>query len=273
MKKHMLRSAPNLLGPLVITLVPLVVHAEDAQSWGDRLLGDKTQFSIGTAMMVAPRYLGADSYRVQVLPVLAVQRGIFFADTSRGAGVQFQTDGGFYASQSVFYDFGRLQRNSVLRPGSPRLAGTGDVPGSVTTRTLLMQQITPSFSVNAEAEFALKDGARRNRYRLGAEFNLLQTAADTVALNADVHAGDRRYNQAYFGVTDAQSARTHFAAFKAGSGMYAYSVGASWNHTLSQHWTTTVQIAVMQYVDNAKASPLVANRTAVTGDAAVTYTF
>ena len=273
MKKHMLRSIPNLLGPLVITLSPLAVHAEDAQTWSDRLLGDKTQFSIGTAMIVAPRYLGSDNYRVQVLPVFAIERGIFFADTSRGAGVQFQTDGGFYASQSVYYDFGRLQRDSVLRPGSRKLAGMGDVPGSVTARTLLMQQITPNFSVNAEVEFALKDGARRSHYRLGAEYNLLKTSTDTVALSADVHAGDRRYNQAYFGVTDAQSARTHFAAFKAGSGMYAYSLGANWSHTLSPHWSTSVQIALMQYVDNAKASPLVANRTSVTGDAALTYTF
>ncbi|MGJ3701234.1 MipA/OmpV family protein [Variovorax sp. AFSI2.2] len=273
MKKHMLRRAPNLLGPLVIALVPLAARAEETQTWSDRLLGDKTQVSVGAATIVAPRYLGSDSYRVQLLPVFAIERGIFFADTSRGAGVQFQTDSGFYASQSVYYDFGRLQRNSVLRPGSTRLAGMGDVPGSVTTRTLLMQQITPSFSVNAEAEFSLKDGARRNHYRLGAEYNLLKNSTDTVALDVDVHAGDRRYNQAYFGVTDAQSARTPFSAFKAGSGMYAYSIGASWSHTLSPHWTTTLHVAVMQYVDNAKASPLVAKRTSVTGDAAVTYTF
>jgi outer membrane protein len=273
MRKHILRSVPNLLGPLVIALAPLAAHAEDAQPWRDRLLGEKAKFSIGTAMIVAPRYLGADNYRVQLLPVFAAERGIFFADTSRGAGVQFQTDEGFYASQSIYYDFGRLQRDSVLRPGSRKLAGMGDVPGSVTTRTLLMQQITPKFSVNAEAEFALEGAARHNHYRIGAEYNLLKTSADTVALSADVHAGDRRYNQTYFGVTDAQSARTHFAAFKAGSGMYAYSVGASWSHTLNAHWTTSVQIAAMQYVDNAKASPLVASRTSVTGDAAVTYAF
>ncbi|GKS92729.1 MipA/OmpV family protein [Acidovorax sp. SUPP2539] len=272
MKPTALRLAPCLLASVFVAM-PHAGHAQTLAGWGSRLLGDTTDFSIGAAARVTPRYPGSDDHRVEILPVLSVQRGIFFADTSRGIGLQWQSESGFYASQSVFYDFGRVQRNSPFRPGSRKLAGLGDVPDSVTTRTLLMQQFTPDFSVSAEAEFALESGARRNRYRLGAEYNLLKTSADTVSLSADVHAGDRRYNQAYFGVTPQQASRTRFAAFNAGSGVYGYAIGASWSHALAPHWTTSLQVSALRYVDNAEHSPLVVRRTSVTGGAAVTYTY
>lgn len=273
MKKHMLRSASFLMAFFAAASFPFAVQAEGSQTWSTRLLGEKGEFSIGAALRLAPRYQGADSYRGQPLPVFSAQRGIFFADSNRGAGLQFQTDSGFYVSQSVYYDFGRVERNSSLRPGSRTLSGMGDVPDSVTTRTLVMQQVTSRFSVNAEAEFALESGARRNRYRLGAEYRLLKDSTDEITFSGDIHAGDQRYNQAYFGVTPAQSARTRFAAFKAVSGVSAYALGAGWSHAWDSHWTTSLQITAMRYVDKVASSPLIANRTSVTGDAAVIYTF
>ncbi|MBB4130077.1 MipA/OmpV family protein [Xanthomonas sp. 3075] len=252
-------------------LLPCLAHAQTDLTGRSRLLGDHTDITVGAAAVAAPRYAGAERARVQANPVLVVQRGMMFFDTARGAGLQFQSDSGFYVSQSVYYDLGRLQRDSDWRPGSRVLAGMGDVPGSVTARTLVMQQITPYVNVNAEAEFALKDDARRNRYRAGVEFTLLHSASDTVTLDLDVHAGDRRFNQAYFGVTDVQAARTRLQGFNAGSGVYAAAVGSSWTHSLGDHWATTVGVTGTRYADNAEDSPLVVRRSFVGGTFAVTY--
>ncbi|KLD69893.1 MipA/OmpV family protein [Xanthomonas pisi] len=252
-------------------LLPCLAQAQTDLTGSSRLLGDHTEITVGAAAVAAPRYAGAERARVQANPVLVVQRGMLFFDAARGAGLQFQSDSGFYASQSVYYDLGRLQRDNDWRPGSRVLAGMGDVPGSVTARTLLMQQITPYVNVNAEAEFALKDAARRNRYRAGVEFTLLHSASDTVTLDLDVHAGDRRFNQAYFGVTDAQSARSGLQRFNAGSGVYAAAVGSSWTHSLGDHWATTVGVTGTRYADNADDSPLVVRRSFVSGTFAVTY--
>ncbi|MCC4610004.1 MipA/OmpV family protein [Xanthomonas campestris] len=252
-------------------LIPYIANAQADPAGSSQLLGDHTDVTVGAAGIAAPRYAGADRSRVQAMPVAVVQRGILFFDTARGAGLQFQSSSGLYVAQSIYYDLGRLQRDSNWRPGSALLAGMGDVPGSVTARTLVMQPITPYMSINAEAEFALKDAARRNRYRAGLQFNLLHSANDTVTLDLDVHAGDRRFNQAYFGVTDAQAQRTRFDSFNASSGVYAAAVGGSWTHSFGEHWATTLGVTGMRYADNADDSPLVVGRSFVSGTFAVTY--
>lgn len=252
---------------LATVALPLAAIAADP-AW----LGDKTDVVIGVGAQYAPRYAGADAGRVQAVPVLSVQRGLLFFDTTRGGGIQFQTGSGLYLSQSLGYDLGRLQSDSDWRPGSARLAGMGDVPGSLTARTLLMQKLGP-VSLSAEAEFALRDGARRNRYRAGAEFAAWTGAHDGLSVSADTHWGDRRYDQAYFGVTEDQAARSRFDAFRSRSGLYACALGATWEHRFDAHWASTLQLAGTRYVDRAADSPVVERRNAFAATAAVTYTY
>ncbi|MBN6151859.1 MipA/OmpV family protein [Xanthomonas sp. AmX2] len=261
------------LSTLACALAPLAANAADADASGFRLFGRQTDLSVGVGTVVAPRYFGSKDDRAQPVPVLAARSGVVFFDTVRGLGVQIQTDGGFYASQSFGYDLGRLDRNSSWRPGSNTLAGMGDVPGSVTSRTMIAQQFNQYLMLNAEAEVTLKDGARRNNYRAGAKLTLLQNDRDTVTMDLDAHGGDHRYNQAYFGVTQAQSARSRFATYSAGSGFYAYSVGANWDHALSKHWSSSLTVVGTRYIDNADGSPIVQRRAFASGVAAVTYTF
>ncbi|WP_369981494.1 MipA/OmpV family protein [Xanthomonas bundabergensis] len=262
-----------LIPILACALSPLAADAADADASGFRLFGHQTELSIGAAAVEAPRYLGSKDERTLFAPVLIAQSGIVFFDSVRGLGVQFQTDGGFYVSQSFGYDLGRLDRDSSWRPGSKTLAGMGTVPGSVTSRTMIAQQFTPYFTLTAEAEFALKDGARRNNFRAGPKFTLLQSDKDTVTMNLDAHWGDRRYNQAYFGVTDAQSARSGYAVSKQDSGVYAYSVSANWDHALSKHWSTSLTVSGMRFADDVEDSPIVKRRAFASAIGAVTYNF
>ncbi len=262
-----------LLPILACALSPLAANAADADASGFRLFGHQTDISVGAGAVAAPRYLGSKDSRTLFTPVLVAQSGILFFDNVRGIGVQFQTDGGFYVSQSFGYDLGRLDRDSSWRPGSKTLAGMGSVPGSVTSHTMIAQQFTSYFTLTAEAEFALEDGARRNDYRAGAKFTLLQNDKDTVTMDMNALWGDRRYNQAYFGVTDAQSARSGYAVSKQDSGVYAYSVGANWDHALSKHWSTSLTVTGMRFADDIEDSPIVKRRAFASAVGAVTYNF
>ncbi|PPU91919.1 MipA/OmpV family protein [Xanthomonas albilineans] len=256
--------------------LPICVHATDADipshAANAGLFGDKTELSIGAGAMLTPRYAGSADDRLQGVPVFSLQRGIVFVDSVRGAGVQFQNAHGFSASQSFYYDLGRLQRNSAWRPGSARLAGMGDVPGTITARSFVMQQLTPSVALQAEAEFALKESARRNRYRAGAQFTLLHTPTDNVTMDLNAHWGDRRFNQSYFGVDAAQSAASNFRPYRADAGMYAYSVGADWDHTLSPHWTVSLLLNATRYVGATDGSPVVQRHAFASIGATMTYT-
>jgi len=238
------------------------------------LLGDKTEVTFGAGVGVMPRYLGSSETRVAPLPVIAVQRGIFFADIVRGVGAEYETKSGFYIRSALGYDEGRTTSDSTWQPGSNRLAGMGDVDGSMTLNVEATQRLTSWLSVTAAGEFALagqKD--RGNQYRLGLHADLRDTDRDTVTLDLNAHAGDRSYNQTYFGVTDAQGQTSRFSRFNPGSGLYGYSVTGSWTHSVDAHWSITTAVEVMRLTGDTVRSPLVREKTAVTGLASLNYSF
>jgi outer membrane protein len=229
--------------------------------------------TFGAGATYAARFPGAASRQLVPNPVLSIQRGILFADTLRGVGVQYRSASECYVAQSFFYDLGRLDRNNSWRPGSNRLTGMGDVPGSATVRTLIAQTFTAWFVVSAETEMALRDTARRNRYRLGVAFTTLKNAVDTVTIDLDGWWGDGRYNQAWFGVTPRQAARTGFAVFAPGAGVYQQVPGVSWEHHLDHHWSSTLQLTGTRYTGKVSDSPVVAQRTSASATAAIAYTY
>lgn len=91
--------------------------AARAGSAVDAILGDKLEEAVGVGVDVGPRYMGSDTYRATVIPLLSLQRGIFYADTSSGIGVQYQSASGFYLAQSVYYDAGRREKKGRVRAG------------------------------------------------------------------------------------------------------------------------------------------------------------
>ncbi|RQR51299.1 MipA/OmpV family protein [Burkholderia sp. Bp9140] len=270
--KHLQLSAPVAAAVLALTLSPLTARA-DGTTASLSLLGDSTQWVIGASAMVEPRYAGSNQTHLQFEPVFSVQRGVLFADTMRGAGLQYQTSWGFSISESIYYDWGRVDHNDTWRPGSDRLAGMGDVPGSATLHTLIAQQFSPWFAASIEADSTLKSGVSRNHVRAGGQFTVLTTATDKISANIDTWWGDHGFNQAYFGVTSDQSSRTGFAAFSPGGGLYAYSAGLEWDHTVSRHWSTTLQLVGTRYTDKAHGSPIVTDDVTFNAVAALNYSF
>ncbi|MFA0918125.1 MipA/OmpV family protein [Pseudomonas tremae] len=270
-----------LLKPLLNTLIACATmtligqaYAQEGDSAGSQsILGDKFNVNLGLGMAVLPRYMGADEYRSQVLPMLTVQRGIFFADTMRGLGVQFQSASGFGASAALNYDFGRTEKNSGNRPGSNELRGMGTVEGATVGDFMVSQQLAPWLSASAEAELRVAGEKRGNRYRLGFEGIAYHSQTDTVTLDIDAHAGDSRYNQTYFGVSPMQSQRSGFSRFTADSGIYAYSAALAWQHTFDAHWSSVASVGVTHYTDQTRGSPLVETDAEGSGLIALNYAF
>lgn len=258
----------------ICILLPLSSHAQEHNAEENiSLFGDRTEVIVGVGAAYIPRYLGAKNTRVIPLPTFSVYRGIFFVDTVRGAGAEYQTDGGFYSSLALGYDPGRTEKDSDWRPGSKRLQGMGEVKGATTANLLLAQILAPWLSINGEAELRMAGHKRGNRYRLGLESTLLQTAASEITLGANVHAGDGRYNRTYFGVSEAQAHTSQFSRFNAGSGVYAYSLSADWHYDFDQHWTASLGGNVMWFSEEARNSPVAERKTGVTGFTTLHYAF
>ncbi|QJI37059.1 MipA/OmpV family protein [Pseudomonas sp. ADAK13] len=279
MKSHTASPASHLgiIKTLVIctSLIALppghLLAAEESAS--QSLWGDKTDITLGLGAAVTPRFMGANHYRSVLLPTLSIQRGIFFADSLRGLGVQWQSHSGFAASAAFNYDMGRSTKNNGIRYGSSELKGMGTVGGATVADINLSQQLLPWLSINGEAELRTGGEHRGNRYRLSVEGLVFHGSADTVTLDVDAHAGDGRYNQTYFGVSQEQSQTASFKRFNSDAGIYAYSAALSWQHTFDNHWSGVISAVVTQYTDQAHDSPLVQTETGAMGLAAINYSF
>ena len=221
------------------------------------ILGTHTDVSVGLGAGIDQRYMGARDYRFEVLPTFTISRGIFFADSIRGAGLQYQSASGFYISQTLNYDLGRTDENDFFRPGSDNLRGMGDVKGTATSAITISQRITSWLSVNAQAEFGVDGHRRGNQYQFGFESAVLQTGVDAITVDLDAKLGDGQYNQTYFGVTPSQAASSGFNRYTPGSGIYAYSLTASWTHTFDKHWSTQVVLTGTRYTNSVANSPIV----------------
>ncbi|MET0268191.1 MAG: MipA/OmpV family protein [Duganella sp.] len=269
-RPSLLASAAGVAYACMVLAAPGASAAELTVNY---ILGDKLEAAVGAGVRVAPSYKGSRDTTATLVPVLYAQRGIFFIDSSRGIGLQLLSDSGFYLSQSIYYDQGRGVKSGASRPGARDLAGMGEVPGSATWHTLVAQQITPALSISAEADVTQKSGVDRQNLRVGAEWNVIDAGNDRVALGANTHWGNADYNQAYFGVTATQAANTRFGRYTARGGLYAYSVSAQWEHKLSDHWYSSVQLTATPYVGRAKDSPLMARKTPLEAMMTIRYVY
>lgn len=245
---------------------------EPAQT-NQSMFGTETEVVVGLGGGVSPRYMGASAMHLQALPTLALRRGIFFADSTRGIGAEYQTASGFYIGQSFNYDFGRTDSNSFLRPGSDRLRGMGNVKGAITSTLAVAQQIAPWFTLNAQAEFGLDGHDRGNQYQFGVETSTSPTSSDILTADLVAKLGDRQYNQSYFGVTPTQSANSGFQAYTPGSGIYAYSLAGTWDHKFDKHWASQLILGTTMYTAAATNSAIVQRKFAPILYTAVNYTF
>lgn len=256
--------------PALGTLAVAPAKAQDATA--AQPASDHEQV-IGLAAQLESRYPGGGGSRFAPMPVFSLQDGVLFADQEHGAGLQFQLGPVWSLSQSVGYDFGRVDHDSRWRSGSTRLAGMGQVPEAFTSHTLLEAQFTPWLSVSAEIERTLRQSAPRTQFHLGTELGLFQNAHDGIALDLDTWWGDARYNQAWFGVTPTQAARSGFVPFQADAGLYAASLGLGWEHKFDAHWTSTTQLTSTRYGSQVQGSPLLLRRTEPGAVWAITYGF
>jgi outer membrane scaffolding protein for murein synthesis (MipA/OmpV family) len=237
------------------------------------IFGTQTDVAVGMGVGFDQRYMGSKDYRPIVWPAISVHRGIFFADTLRGAGAEWQSDFGLYLADALNYDVGRGTATNVFRPGSSNLTGMGEVKGTLTNTVTVAQGLATWFAITAQAEQALDGSQRGNQYQLGVESTLSITPKDTVIVDLDAKFGDRQYNQTYFGVTPSQSNNSGYAQFAPGSGVYAYFLSGNWKHSFDKNWSTQVIVTATSYTDKVAESPIVESKFGVAAFTSLNYSF
>jgi outer membrane protein len=231
--------------------------------------------TLSAGAAVAPRYAGSDKERASPLAGIDYQMANgLFASTLRGAGYGAAL-GPLQVSAAVGYRPERAEtdRNGFAARGGNALRGMGDIKGSATALLAVTAPLSGRFALTAsvEAPLSQRDNGRTGSTGLNAV--VFQDRQDQVSLGLSGSAGDRKYMQAYFGVTPAQALRTHYARYTPASGLYQAEASVAWTHQVDERWSVTAAIADTSLLRAARSSPLTLRRTAPAGTLYVTYRY
>lgn len=260
----------------IALLVSLLLSSQFASAEGSGIAG--TDDSIANSAAVAdgwkvragagvgsvPRYEGAATNRLRLIPLLDVENGHFFAGTSRGIGYNFSDD------KSLQYGL-RLTMSPYRKQNiDARLNGMGDINNSAELGGFVNARFAPWYVSSSVA--GSSHGARME---LGAGYELELSAADQLRAGLELNWANGKYMQTYFGVTPAQAAASGgvLTAYNASSGVKDYALKLNWTHSYSKEWFSNAGVSLKQLGPSAKNSSLTQRNSANTANFVVGYKF
>lgn len=246
-------AKPPLLPSLGLAMMTLGCHTARAEDGFHGLLG--------AGIAYAPTYDGAKERRTQfmLLPDLRYRAGAFEASTTGGLRYWAIDKEDLQLALVLGADGGRAEkrtRGGLGAEGSDRLKGMGKLSATAELGLAGSWQglgLPLSFSVmralgskghgglhgSVEASWPFYN---RDKLQLAAELGL--------------GWGDKRYNQAYYGVTAEQAARTAFRAYAPGAGLHGLDLRLNGQYQLSERWSLMGSVGYHRLLGDAAKSPL-----------------
>lgn len=248
-------------------------QAQESKPQPDWLIG------IGGGAIVAPAYEGSKEYNLMVVPDIRVSyKDKFFASVPEGIGYNVINSNGWRAGPIGKIHWGREEEG-----GSPwRIAG-GD-----TTALRGLGDVDMTFEAGGFAEYTyMQHYATRVELRQGLGGHEGMVA--DVGLSYKNRYGDigysvgprlkwasEDYNQTFFGVNAAQSARSGLATYDADGGIVSYGIGGFASVPITEQLRASLFAGYDHMGDEAGDSPLVSERGSdhqFMSGASITYMF
>jgi outer membrane protein len=209
--------------------------------------------TVGPGASVAPRYPGADSYRINPAPIFDLRREgdpLGFEAPDEGAGIGLLgRDSRIDIGPAIAFQGKRRERDVG--------AAVGNVPFTVEAGAFVEAWLGQSLRVRAEGRRGVggHDGWLGD---LGADL-VAESATSVFSIGPRLRWADNRYHDAYFGVTPAVAAGTGLAAFDPGGGIYAVGGTASARHQFGSNdrWGIHAYARYDRLVGDAADSPIV----------------
>ena len=278
--------------PLLV-LTTALCDAALAQVPAANLMPDGSRdMYVGLGAVSRPRYEGSNDQRVSALPVLQVQwsNGIFIAGTSAGMHLSEQPDQEYGPLLTI--EGGRSVNGTGRGVACPRCDVSPSITGGVSkvssNKLEGMDDIKARVLLGGFYHLQLANKLRLTNnllYGAGNEHKGLRWNSDlrysvddfapyhqfTVSIGASL--ANQAYNQAYFGVTRAESLRSLNRRYSASAGIKDVHAELHWNWSLSSSWLLTSALNVSRLSGSAATSPLVEKATGVTFSSALAYRF
>jgi outer membrane protein len=245
-------------GAIFVALIAAALAARAEDKPAPRFEG-----AAGLIAHYAPSYGGADDYSLRLSPAGFVRYGRFTISGAGGFTTRRETDveRGFAAAlidrDELDLTLSARWTNGRKDSVSPRLAGLGDIEGTLLARLRL--QWTPdgpwrySLGVNADllghGSGWIADLGVARQWRLGPQTKLQFAASLTF--------GSDTYLQSWYGITPEQALRTGYAEYTPGNGFRDLGLSLTLRHEFSRHWGSYVDAGASMHIGAARHSPLV----------------
>ena len=251
---------------------------------------------VGLGVVTAPVYEGSDQTRVRALPVLqaAFSNGLFISGTSAGMHLSSQPSVEFgpllaiqprRSESGLSGDVGMVVNGADLglAPGNTLKTQGGDrnlLRGMEVQRARLLgggffnYYLTPQVRLTNTVLIGSGNDRDGAQWRVGAQYATRHLAPNHfVSVGVGMTLANRKHNQAYFGVNEAESLRSLNSAYSAGGGLKDVHLNARWNWSFSPSWLVTTGIQATHLRGSAADSPLTERSTNLTVSTALAYRF
>lgn len=219
---------------------------------------------LGAGALFSPEFEGSDKFAVTPFPLVSAAFGNWVVVDPSGLRVNLYETHGFGVSARAGYDLGRKEDDSDY------LKGLGDIDaGGVVGATL-------DYRVGAFRLYSSVDQIVGGSDGLQAKVGASATQAyDRFTFEAGVSTtwADDNYMESYFGVTQAQSARSGLAVYQAGAGFKRVDLTAAVTYNVTDNWLVRGEAGVGYLLGDAADSPITQDKLQPFGTLAVGYKF
>lgn len=257
---------------------------------------------MGVGAISAPLYLGARERRVRALPLMQLEwsNGVFVSGLMAGMhlsrqptveygpllalhsgrnrhgskGIGSVTDPASGGRVMIQDDFGGAGEVNLPVRSSAGLAGMDDISARLQGGVFANVYLNPTLRVTNSVLYGAGNGRDGLAWSLGLQRTALELSAHhRLTLAAGITLVNRQHNASFFGVTEAESARSGFAQYAPGGGVRDVSVSVGWNWSLSPQWMVASSLRVVRVNGDARYSPLVQRPTSVSVSSGLAYRF
>ena len=222
--------------------------------------------AVGLIASYRPEYSGATQRVSKVSPAIFLRYGRFTitnasgfvtrreGDVVRGLGVDLLSSKRLRVNLALRFDGGRSEGSSAS------FAGLGDIDPTVRARINLGWQFAGPFRLGASwsADALGRGGGHFGDVSVGWEHRFARTTLLTAGLSLSA-AGDR-YMQTYYGISEAQAARTMYPTYRPSAGLRDMAATAGFRTDLGDDWILLAGAGATRLLGPAALSPLTTSR-------------
>lgn len=258
--------ADNKAGAQSTTQMPAPPEKPQSFSSDDKKTWDIT---LGMGAGLAPKYMGDDHYKMIPVPLISVTYKDTVFLNPAGIGANLVNSHGIKAGPILAPDFtGRYASDDHKRlDGMDKIHSSVSAGGFVSYKVgafsvggKFLQNVTDAnygFTAQTEANYRFALVPRKLYLEPGVEANF----------------GSGKYMQTWFGVNEAEAARTGYAHYTPDGGLRDVGLKASLVYNWTDHWLVRAFTNVNVLVGDAADSPLVHREIQTIGGLGVAYHF